>query len=997
MFKKIALFFIIVIASFLSIMILIISHPLGKQKFIDTLTDIASSKTGQEIYIKNVTFDTNGNIFIEKLNIDNKFLQVRNLTGQINFLKLIYGNLVLSNLEAQNINIDFNNYVPIKDGSGKKINFDFARIEAPFKVDKFNLKNINLSFEKENYQLTVTGELDLIKFQNKINIHSNNINDDGKLDYVISSFYNKDKNLNFNFKFNENKIGIFTKIFPYLEKNSGNLEFVLLKKNSFNIFDIKNFVIENAQDKITTSAVIAVNKNQDEIIIEKLLSNFNDGKITMSGFYRKDKSYLQANLEKIPAKFFHFIKQEGVIDGKLIYSGLNDHGKTDFSLAYNQNTRLPKINLKLSANNFKQDVTGNVQLFEEEKQFGNADFYFPLKANNDKNSNINFVINLAIFEKLFLNDKQKIKGKLEGDLVLSEKLKFYGKINVKDAAYIDHGLDISLNAINLKTQIDKDGYFNIIELKALSGDGKISASGFKKGNNYQGKFNVQKFPTNIIKSYFPSLKPGKIEVTGDINSIGTSNLKAKLYGDYKFIDANNLKLASLTLDANLKENKWQINSAVTANNKTYSTCSFLVDKEYNIDNKCKLKLASIASFLELEKMSLDGDLDTNFSFNNKNKIINGSMELNKGKYIFYDTATSLKNIKLKAIAKNNNIIIDNFTATDNDKGKITAKAQAAIKDKIISYKLSSNLNKFTSINRQDIKGSVNGNIILQGNDLDSKLEGKLDFERLEINLQDDNYDLAELNIVRSQDARNFKKHFLITNIEFDAKKKIFLRGSGIDAELAGNVNYINNKKFSGFNGELKVLRGYYDFLGKRFDISDGNVILNGDKILLDIKAKYERNDVNAIVNLNGYTDKININLTSNPALPQDEIVSRILFGTTRQKISPMQAFQLANILNKLSGKKTLGTNLDIVGKTRKIFGVDNLKFDSDEANNTTIGAGKYLSDKIYLEVEQNATTQGTKAKVEWQFKPNFTIDSSSGTGQTGKSAGSVGINWKYDY
>ena len=52
-----------------------------------------------------------------------------------------------------------------------------------------------------------------------------------------------------------------------------------------------------------------------------------------------------------------------------------------------------------------------------------------------------------------------------------------------------------------------------------------------------------------------------------------------------------------------------------------------------------------------------------------------------------------------------------------------------------------------------------------------------------------------------------------------------------------------------------------------------------------------------------------IEFTSTPGLPQDEIVSRILFGSSVGDLSAIQAVQLAASLNSLRGSGGTDVNL----------------------------------------------------------------------------------------
>jgi autotransporter translocation and assembly factor TamB len=68
--------------------------------------------------------------------------------------------------------------------------------------------------------------------------------------------------------------------------------------------------------------------------------------------------------------------------------------------------------------------------------------------------------------------------------------------------------------------------------------------------------------------------------------------------------------------------------------------------------------------------------------------------------------------------------------------------------------------------------------------------------------------------------------------------------------------------------------------------------------------------------------------------------------------------------------------------------------ESGETNQqTSARVGKYVTDKVYLEVEQNVTDGGSKARVQVDLTPNLSVGSTvNDQSQTG-----VGVQWRYDY
>jgi translocation and assembly module TamB len=132
-------------------------------------------------------------------------------------------------------------------------------------------------------------------------------------------------------------------------------------------------------------------------------------------------------------------------------------------------------------------------------------------------------------------------------------------------------------------------------------------------------------------------------------------------------------------------------------------------------------------------------------------------------------------------------------------------------------------------------------------------------------------------------------------------------------------------------------------------------------------------------------------LTSDPPLPPDEILSRLLFGRSASNITPLQALQLADSINTLAR----GGGLDLLARTRQVLGLDQLtlKQSGTTQEKTALSAGKYLSEEVYLEVQQGISPETGKASLKWEITPNISVQTEVGV----NAEAGVGVNWRWDY
>jgi translocation and assembly module TamB len=185
--------------------------------------------------------------------------------------------------------------------------------------------------------------------------------------------------------------------------------------------------------------------------------------------------------------------------------------------------------------------------------------------------------------------------------------------------------------------------------------------------------------------------------------------------------------------------------------------------------------------------------------------------------------------------------------------------------------------------------------------------------------------------------------------------QIFVQGMGLDSEWGTDMRIGGTTGAPSIVGHLEVIRGTYSFAGRRLTLSDSSrVTFNGPLLNpeLNITADTTVEGVTASINIGGTAQRPRITFTSTPALAQDEVLSRLLFGASVTSLTPTQALQLASALNGLRGGGG-GGGLNPLGKLRGASGLDNLSVlgaDKTTGRGTAVSAGKYISNNIYVQV-----------------------------------------------
>lgn len=191
-----------------------------------------------------------------------------------------------------------------------------------------------------------------------------------------------------------------------------------------------------------------------------------------------------------------------------------------------------------------------------------------------------------------------------------------------------------------------------------------------------------------------------------------------------------------------------------------------------------------------------------------------------------------------------------------------------------------------------------------------------------------------------------------------AQNQLYVSGMGLESEWKADLRIGGTSAAPRIAGGLDLIRGTYSFAGKEFDVDRGKISFEGDDFtnpVIDIEANTTVEDVTATILVAGTAQAPRISFTSTPALAQDEVLARLLFGRSVTDLSATEAIQLAAALNSLRGSG--GGGLNPLGKLRSATGIDRLRIlGSDEATGrgTALAAGQYLTDDIYIEIITDA-------------------------------------------
>ena len=186
-----------------------------------------------------------------------------------------------------------------------------------------------------------------------------------------------------------------------------------------------------------------------------------------------------------------------------------------------------------------------------------------------------------------------------------------------------------------------------------------------------------------------------------------------------------------------------------------------------------------------------------------------------------------------------------------------------------------------------------------------------------------------------------------------APARVAVEGLGLSSEWGVDIALRGTVAEPRIGGTARLVRGDYTFAGTRFELTRGRIAFDvGEPInpRLDVLAETTKNGTAVNIAITGNAQQPNIAFSSEPALPEEEILARLLFGGSVTSLSATDAVQLAAAVAALQGG---GGGLDPIGKLRRSIGLDQLRIVSADpltGRQTGIAIGKNITRDIYVEL-----------------------------------------------
>ena len=389
-------------------------------------------------------------------------------------------------------------------------------------------------------------------------------------------------------------------------------------------------------------------------------------------------------------------------------------------------------------------------------------------------------------------------------------------------------------------------------------------------------------------------------------------------------------------------------------------------------------------------------------------MVTGAVDLADAALQDLTSGIDLTRIALRIEGRGREIALTNLAATGRTGGSLSGDGNVALLDEgAVRYAARVGTERLRVLNNELGTAIVTSAIEAAGDQTAARVGGTITLDGADIEIPDGSgpsvpvIEVQEVNAgtgaapVEPAAGATQAPFDLTLDLDIQVPARLFVRGRGLDSEWGGNLSVEGPATAPEIIGELEFRRGFLDLLDRRFEIRRGVISFVGSQPplpFIDIEAAARSEEIEAVVRLTGPAADPDLELSSEPVLPQDEVLSRLLFGRSVARLTPVQGLRLAAAVDTLRGGG--GGLTDMLSALRRGLGVDTLDVGGGAtAEESTARAGKYVSDNVFVEIERGVTEGSGKARVQVELTPNLSVN----TEVDQQSQSGVGLEYRYDY
>ncbi len=362
-------------------------------------------------------------------------------------------------------------------------------------------------------------------------------------------------------------------------------------------------------------------------------------------------------------------------------------------------------------------------------------------------------------------------------------------------------------------------------------------------------------------------------------------------------------------------------------------------------------------------------------------VLSGSLDAHDIRVSVPEEGISIKDGTLRLALDANNVTVSEGVL-HGQSGRILVQGAASWRNPAGGLELK--FENFATLTRSDRQVWLSGTTRLGYADGRLNLEGDLRADKARIKMPETSRPRlsSDVEVVGAEAPAPVKPRsvHLDLNLGFDLGDDFLFEGAGLDARLGGKIRVFTRGDALQGEGSIKVTKGRYSAYGQTLDIQRG--ILTFSRAIenpsLDVLAVRKTGEVVAGVKVGGTVDRPLVTLYSDPAMPDTEKLSWLVFGHGLDN-NDGDKFEMMQLMAGALLSKAESVNLQ--RKLADALALDSFEVrgDDDDVASTIVSVGKRINAKLSMNYEQSLDGLEQLVKAVYQFSPSFRVEAATGT------------------
>lgn len=516
--------------------------------------------------------------------------------------------------------------------------------------------------------------------------------------------------------------------------------------------------------------------------------------------------------------------------------------------------------------------------------------------------------------------------------------------------------------------------------------------------DFQFKVNATNLPTDLLQAFLP----GPMQLKGIINAdADIQQQNGALNGNFRVAMPPNAKillqtqqgpidftLGSWVLSGKLKDTMVSADFDLALTGQDYLRGQVQLDTGQSKALTGQIT-GSVVNFAWLSPFvpqlsNIKGDLKTNLTLlgSTDAPIVNGTAQFTGGAFDFAELGLGIRDIKLQALASPDNAgRIQLNGSAKSGQGFIQLDGFATTQK---TAELTLNGASFEVAKLPEAQVTVSPELKGVFTDQQRKVTGKLTIPKAILQLSQLPENAVKVSedeiILGEQETEQSPVAQIPVDVDVDIElgKQASFSGKGLKTDLSGKLKLTKAGEKTAMYGTVNMDKARYASYGQDLTVRKGRILFNGpvDKPWLDVEAiRVSKNkDVTAILSVTGPVTSPKTHLSSEPALPEEEVLAYLITGGPLNQVSQAEGNAVASAALSYGASKASW----IANK----LGVGEVEVEHGETLEDTMATvAQYLTPNLYVGTKVGLFNQQVVLVLKRKLTKTLNVETQTGTSQ----------------